>query len=197
MNSKVTRRRGRRELYQPSRREVGAKKKNWKRRIPRAPLGAQREYWRWGSVQWGGSQFRVTTGTDSTSYRTNVVKWGMNFPPKDAADTCKADLGVTWEEVANRFNGRLRNVSGNCVTWCVFSPIPCATVPWPTLITKVRGALVKGTGTHTAKFVRLRCCCEFTLRSMEQGCPVNKISRRVSGPGGSFRCWQAGCCYIW
>lgn len=27
MNSKVTRRRGRRELYQPSRREVGAKKK--------------------------------------------------------------------------------------------------------------------------------------------------------------------------
>lgn len=116
----------------------------------------------------------------------------MNFHPKDAADTCKADLGVTWEEVANRFNGRLRNVSGNCVTWCVFSPIPCATVPWSTLITKVRGALVKGTGTHTAKFLRLRCCCEFSLRPMVQGCPANKISRRVSGPGGSFRCWQAG-----
>ena len=54
MNSKVTRRRGRRELYQPSRREVGAKKKKLEEEDTKGTTGSTKRVLKMGqrSVRW-------------------------------------------------------------------------------------------------------------------------------------------------
>ena len=89
---------------------------------------------------------------------------------------------------ANRYNEGLRNVIGNCVTWCVLSLIPCATVPWSTLIISEKGA-----GRRLCDAYSEMLAFKVLLWvHIAQGRPASKISRRVSGPSGSLRCWLAG-----